>query len=66
MKIWQGISGGVESGGGYIDTAKRECKEETQMNVEHDFKVLDATASISANIFGFEKERCDYEEAFPY
>lgn len=56
MKIWQGISGGVETGEIYLETAKRECVEETKMKLNHDFIALDATASIPANIFGFEKE----------
>lgn len=48
LKFWQGVSGGGEDGEKPIDTAKRECFEEAQINTKSEFIKLSSITTIPA------------------
>jgi dATP pyrophosphohydrolase len=53
MKIWQGISGGVEGEETLLETAKRECYEEARINKNNQFIQLDSISSIPRYWFNY-------------
>ena len=46
MKIWQGISGGVEGEETLLEAAQRECYEEAKIDKNNQFIQLDSVSSI--------------------
>ena len=52
LKFWQGISGGGEDNETPIQSAKRECFEEAQINEKSKFVKLDSVATIPFDCVG--------------
>lgn len=51
MKIWQGISGGVEGEETLLEATRRECYEEARINKSNQFIQLDSISSIPRHAF---------------
>ena len=53
LKIWQGISGGVEGEETLLEAAQRECYEEAKINKNNQFIQLDSICSIPRYHFNY-------------
>ena len=58
MKIWQGISGGVEGEETLLEAAQRECYEEARINKSNKFIQLDSISSIPRDKFNYKWDVC--------
>jgi len=58
MKIWQGISGGVEGEETLLEAAQRECHEEARINKNNQFIQLDSISSIPRDMFNYKWDDC--------